>query len=222
MEKKSEALIVCATKNEYYAIIKAFKLNSSYWIDDFCTAHSSVGCYQIFCVCTGVGVENTIFCLNRFLQYIKPHIVIGFGTAGSINPNILPGELVTPLNIIRLNNLHSTEFIQYHPCLDIEKGIYIPVNMGTVDTFIHSRKKKESLINKSIDTIDCETYAISKFCIHNSIDYFIIRCITDHAGLLALVQYYWNENQILRKGAIALFHILNNSSFICRERRRNA
>ena len=213
MAKKNDILIVCATKSEYKTIVKVFNLNPNCRISGLYTENGTVGEYQIFCVYAGVGIENSIFCLNKFLQNLKPKIVINFGAAGSIRAQIRPGTLVIPVNIVRINNLQCTETIEYQSCFDVKSEI-ARVKTGTVDSFINNKKKKAKLIGESIDTIDCESYAIAKFCIHNSIEYFILRCITDNAGPFALVQYYLNEKWVLKKGANMLFHILSEDNRI--------
>ncbi|MCL2050357.1 MAG: hypothetical protein FWG91_01300 [Lachnospiraceae bacterium] len=216
MIKLRDILIVCATKSEHKVITKVFDLEPNYQFDELNITQGSIDYYQIFCVHTDIGVENAIYCLNKFSHYFKPKIIINFGAAGSINPKIKPGMLVIPNNIVRVNNSQCTENIFYQPYFNVEPEI-MSVNMGTVDVFFHSKKKKTKLMGESIDTIDCETYAIAKYCVHNMTDYFIFRCISDQAGPFALIQYYWNIRCVLKKGAKELLNVLNKNNISSQE-----
>ena len=124
---------------------------------------------------TGVGKINAASTTEQLIKDNKPKLIINYGTAGSINPNInglvqVTGFVDRDMDARPLNfKLGQTPY---------EKEVMLgtsDVVCGTGDTFATSKPKIDC------DIVDMEAYAIAKTCKKYSTEFLCYKYISDSA-----------------------------------------
>ena len=151
-----------------------------------CTSQEIEGLYYTDVFLTGVGKINAAATTEQVIKDYKPKVIINYGTAGSLNPNITGLVKVTgfvdrdmdarPLNF----KLGQTPY---------EKDIMLgtpEVVCGTGDTFATSKPKIDC------DIVDMEAYAIAKICKKYEVDFLCYKYISDSADTKASND--WEKN----------------------------
>ena len=144
------------------------------------------GLYNTEVYFTGVGKVNAAATTAQILQEHKPKLVINYGTAGSLNPNIkglvkVTGFVDRDMDVRPLNfKLGQTPY---------EKDIMLgteEVVCGTGDTFATSKPKIDC------DIVDMEAYAIAKICKKHKVKFLCYKYISDSADSNASSD--WEKN----------------------------
>jgi len=124
---------------------------------------------------TGVGKINAATITTQLIKDYKPKLIINYGTAGSVNPNIkglvkVTGFVDRDMDATPLNfKLGQTPY---------EKDVMLgtsDVVCGTGDTFATSKPKIDC------DIVDMEAYAIAKTCKKYSTEFLCYKYISDSA-----------------------------------------
>ena len=163
---KNEVLIVCALEVE--------------------TQHQLVDWNVLY---TGVGKINaTMNLVDRFTDYnyVKPKLVINYGTAGSQSNEYIKGDLVDCTRFIQRDMDVSglgfkegqTPFEDDIPIILQSESEFNPIGKkvlcGSGDSFVQ---------NKTIgDVVDMESYALAKVCHGYNIPFISFKYITDDAN----------------------------------------
>ena len=151
---------------------------------------------------TGVGKVNATYKLTERLtdyNYVKPKLVINYGTAGSRDLPI--GELVDctkfiqrDMNAIQFGFMKGqTPFENDVPLmLDSTHIEFNPIQKhqvcGTGDNFVDNVKDEHSMI----DVFDMEAYALAKVCHYYNVPFISFKYITDNANESSPKD--WEEN----------------------------
>ena len=136
----------------------------------------------------GVGKVNAAFNTLKAIQKYSPDIVINFGTAGSLDPNII-GLVEVSKFLQRDMDASPLGFeIGQTP---FENDIEITfgrqgVTCGSGDKFVTSTPRLQT------DIVDMEAFAIAKVCKLESIDFRCFKFISDNADNEA--KNDWVEN----------------------------
>lgn len=133
------------------------------------------GLYYTDVFFTGVGKINAATTTTQIIKDYKPKLIINYGTAGSIKPNInglvqVTGFVDRDMDARPLNfKLGQTPY---------EKDIMLgqpDVVCGTGDTFATSKPKIDC------DVVDMESYAIAKVCKKYEVEFLCYKYISDSA-----------------------------------------
>ena len=219
MKEVISIIILCAVKNEYRAVKSIFEECYRTGVIKSTCCHYTIGrinSYKSLAACIGVGEKNVKKCFTSLLEEFDPCLVIIFGAAGAVNPNIHSGTVTMPLSVVNyrlpgilLDSLNignfSKQFEDIFVCANVKMTV-----AGTSSDFISSNKLKRSIYEMlHIDTTDCETFHIARICNDRHIPFFTLRCITDHAGFLAIVHYFLNASKILLNSVKLLKDIIS-------------
>tara|TARA_Y100001970_G_scaffold121071_1_gene150179 strand:- start:66867 stop:67418 length:552 start_codon:yes stop_codon:yes gene_type:complete len=144
-------------------------------------------------VYSGVGKVNALIGLSKAILENRPKTIINFGTAGSSDPNLKGIKEVTTfkqrdMDVRSLGfNIGETPFDDINDINLDRPGL----SCGTGDSFISSKQ------NIDTDLFDMEAYAIAKFCLHNDLDFYCYKFVSDNANDEAAED--WKKN--VSKGA---------------------
>ena len=150
----------------------------------------------------GVGKINATYNTLKLINIYKPKIIINYGTAGAINPE-LRGIIecskfyqrdmdVTGLDF----KLGETPYDNIREIINSNNGY----SCGTGDSFVNKK------INIKVDVVDMEAYAIAKVCKLENIKFRCFKYISDSANENAKID--WNNN--LSLGVNAFLKFMNN------------
>ena len=136
----------------------------------------------------GVGKVNAAFNTLKAIQKYSPDIVINFGTAGSLDPNI--NGLVEVSKFLQRDMDASPLGFEIGQT-PFENDIEITfgrqgVTCGSGDKFVTSTPRLQT------DIVDMEAFAIAKVCKLESIDFRCFKFISDNADNEA--KNDWVEN----------------------------
>ena len=189
MEKKSIVIGVKMFGKENILIVCALERETQGQLDDDV-------------IYTGVGKINATFSLQYRLSdynFVKPELVINYGTAGSRELPI--GELVDCTKFIQRDmNVTSlgfvggqTPFEKHIPIiLEPTKVKFNPIGKhyvcGSGDNFVEDIENEIDYI----DVFDMEAYALAKVCHHYHVPFISFKYITDNVDTLSAKD--WEEN----------------------------
>ena len=137
---------------------------------------------------TGVGKVNAAYHAMKSIAISKPDLIINFGSAGAVQPNI--SGLVQVRRVIQRDidleglgfELGQTPFEDGEDSFSLEdytlidKGVTAPrVLCSTGDNFVTETPRLVS------DIVDMELYAIAKVCSREGIPLYSWKFISDHA-----------------------------------------
>ena len=100
-------LFVFAMKIEFNHLILKFKDISENKLGEYIFYKVKSNEKIIYILYSGVGVINTAIALTKFLNEIKPDIIINAGTAGGHNKSLNVGDIVLAKEVININSIET-------------------------------------------------------------------------------------------------------------------
>jgi len=144
---------------------------------------------------TGVGKINATYRTLEVIQKYNPKKIINFGTAGTLNKNIIG---LNEIKIFMQRDMDASKLgfkLGETPFDDIftiklsDNGL----SCGTGDNFVSEKPKIKT------DLVDMEAYAIAKICLIKKIEFKCFKYVSDNADEKA--GDTWKEN--INKGCLA-------------------
>lgn len=152
-------------------------------------AHAPDGVTVIY---TGVGKVNAASCATAAILQYHPSLVINFGTAGKINPDI--GGLLEISRVIQRDMLAVPLSARGVTPLSDEPSTYSSGHgdtcCGTGDSFVTAADPW--LVEQNVDVVDMELFAITHTCYRYGVPWRAFKFITDAADEDAAD--HWNDN----------------------------
>jgi len=129
---------------------------------------------------TGVGKLNAAYAVTRALQQSKPDLVVNYGTAGGLNPQIdglveVGRVLQVDMNAEPLAPRGQTPFDRKPAAL--ESG-QTGVVCGSGDTFV--TVVYPWLLEHGVEIVDMELFAIAFICQQEGVPWRAFKYISDH------------------------------------------
>ena len=140
---------------------------------------------------TGVGKVNAAIKTLQAIQKYSPDLIINFGTAGSLNPQ-LKGLIEVCSFYQRDMDASPLGFEIGQTPFEDEKEISFGrqgVSCGTGDKFVTSLPKLKT------DIVDMEAFAIAKVCKLHNVDFRCFKFISDNADSEAKDDWVDNVSQ---------------------------
>ena len=100
-------LIVIAMQVELKHLIKKFSDISENKIGQYTYYQTKVENKTVYILLTKVGIINTAISLTKFLNIIKPDIIINAGTAGSHDKKYNVGDIILAKEVIYMNSIET-------------------------------------------------------------------------------------------------------------------
>lgn len=142
---------------------------------------------------TGVGKVNAAMRLTEAIIKHKPHIVINYGSAGSIGP---VSGLVKCGTFVQLDmDVSGLGFERYHTPFDPLGGslhFCDGATCGTSDKFVTDGLAGHTA---KVDLVDMEAYALAKVCKTLGVNFVSYKWISDGANGDSITD--WEQNQAL-------------------------
>lgn len=197
--------IICAMDEELEEVLKLmknFKKEIHCNFNFFIGTINNLECCAVKC---GVGKVNSAICTQTLILIYKPNFILNVGVAGAIKENINISDVIIAENVIqhdvdisafagrKKGEISGIDLIKI-PCSkwltekifhSTAKSKNLSIHIGTIltgDQFINSSEKLLEL-KTTFNGIACEMEAgsIGHVCYYNSIDFAIIRSISDRA-----------------------------------------
>ena len=142
---------------------------------------------------TGIGKINSARLTTELIFATKPDLILNVGTAGCLSKNLL-GEVFGIKEVIERDMLAAP----LAPRGTVPLSDQLPVlksNFGTAicasgDSFVTS--KDQWLLDKNVDLVDMELFAIAKVAAHYDVEWKAIKFASDLADENAAV--HWNDS----------------------------
>jgi adenosylhomocysteine nucleosidase len=144
-------------------------------LEDECPRDLLVGWRVVY---SGIGKVNALIGLSKAISEKRPKTVINFGTAGSSDPSFQGLKEVTTfkqrdMDVSPLGfKIGETPFDDINEIILDRPGL----SCGTGDNFVSFGQ------NIDTDLFDMEAYAIAKFCLHNELDFYCYKFVSDNAN----------------------------------------
>jgi len=130
---------------------------------------------------TGLGKINATYALTKALQHSKPDLVVNYGTAGGLKPNLT--GLLEVAQVLQVDMLaeplapRGTTPFDTTPAI-LESG-YPGVVCGSGDHFV--TEADAWLTRQGVDVVDMELFAIASVCRREGVPWRAFKFISDHA-----------------------------------------
>jgi adenosylhomocysteine nucleosidase len=131
---------------------------------------------------SGVGKLNAAFTTMRAISKYQPDLILNLGTVGSLNDQLK--------NVVEINRVIQRDFDAEPlaprgtvPFEDFPSELfsgYGDASCGTGDTFV--RVRENWLLNKNIDVVDMELFAIAKICTQLDTPWRSFKLISDYVN----------------------------------------
>ena len=151
---------------------------------------------------TGIGKINAAQTAEREIHRQRPDVIINFGTAGALTPNLSGLHEVTTLYQRDMDvrplgfALGQTPF-EDTTAIDLMRP---GLSCGTGDQFVTAPPELTT------DLVDMEAYALAKSALHHGISFYCYKYISDHADGDATTS--WQDN--VQKGAALFVEMLTS------------
>jgi len=100
-------LIVIAMQTELMHLLKKFTDISEHKIGQYTYYQTKVENKTVYILLTKVGIINTAISLTKFLNIIKPDIIINAGTAGAHDKKYNVGDIILAKEVIYMNSVET-------------------------------------------------------------------------------------------------------------------
>jgi len=212
--------IVTAVPRESERIVAKMSGAAETVLEGYRFVVGEIGSRRVVVCNTGIGKVNAAAATTLLIEHHSPSAVIVLGVAGSLNPDLHPGDIVIAektlqhdLGILtdegwkekRIRNpVDRTENPSEFPAdkkllasaAGKELGGGAKVVRGIVvtgDVFVSSPKKKDSLRESfKADLVDMESGAVAQVCWQQGVPFLAIRSVSDQAGHGATVEVHTN------------------------------
>lgn len=130
---------------------------------------------------TGLGKLNATYALTKALQQSKPDLVVNYGTAGGLKPNLT--GLLEVAQVLQVDMLaeplapRGTTPFDTNPSI-LESG-HPGVVCGSGDHFV--TEADAWLTSQGVDVVDMELFAIASVCRREGVPWRAFKFISDHA-----------------------------------------
>ena len=143
--------------------------------DDVQFHRGDVGNVDAIASLANIGTVPAAAATERLLAAFDVHHVVVVGIAGSIDPDLEIGELVTPEVVIDYET--GREFRPTHLTDVPARG-----GLVTSDLFLHEPDVLAALIARDVVAVDMETAAVAAVCEERGVAWSVIRAISDRAS----------------------------------------
>jgi adenosylhomocysteine nucleosidase len=130
---------------------------------------------------TGLGKLNATYALTKALQHSTPSLVVNYGTAGGLKPNL--SGLLEVAQVLQVDMLAeplaprgSTPF---DPTPSVLESGHPGVVCGSGDHFV--TEADAWLSSQGVDVVDMELFAIASVCRREGVPWRAFKFISDHA-----------------------------------------
>lgn len=162
-------------------------------IDGFSSFRFNVGSRDVLLLESGMGILNAAKAAQQMLAACKPEVLVNFGFAGAVAPELHVGDIIIAQRVLfRHNRLFSEEpgiaperAEQTARVLGGISGVPFKSALGTLVTTSGIVSKKELLgqlpQNAPVPAVDMETSAIAQVARKERVPLMAIRAISDDA-----------------------------------------
>lgn len=166
----SKVLLLAAVADEIQATIQQLKLARD---DD--TYVGRVSERDVIACVTGIGAEHALRRMGDLLDRHAIDRIIHLGFAGGLDPELKPGDLVTPSSVM----LDTGEHIDLAVPADAT-----PTRLLTLDRIADSPKVKAELFAKhGAGIVDMESYHTAKLAAERGVPIHLLRAVSDPANM---------------------------------------
>ncbi len=132
----------------------------------------------------GIGAENATNA-SRLLHQKGATLLISWGCAGALDPQLCAGDLILPDQVCNQDGLLiDTSEIWKHKLFN-ELSTQLTINSGLLsqspEMITCSEKKQRLFKSTSAVAVDMESYAVADYAQQNSLEFIAIRTIADTA-----------------------------------------
>lgn len=142
---------------------------------------------KIVIIQSGAGPENAGQCAEKLIEEGRAERLISWGCAGALSPDLGPGNLVLPEQILteesEILDIRSSWLTEMRQLLDSLNPIPNS-SLAASKELIASREQKTALHRiTGASALDMESAAIAKVARSHHIDFLAVRAIADPAGM---------------------------------------
>jgi adenosylhomocysteine nucleosidase len=202
-----DVVIFCATGNEAAAVRR---VQAKPFRQVTCgggrASLGSLGDLRCLTVEAGLGERRLARCFRAAAEKFRPRVVINFGAAGGIRPELEIGARTVPREILSYScpDLKVSGDV-IRPSVDSFQDLQeeiVLTRAGACRRFVHDDGARSRVFAElEIDTTDWETYRVASLCREHDIPFVALRCVTDHAGSVADLEYGAHSDRVLASGA---------------------
>lgn len=166
--------------------------------------------YEIVVELSGIGKVNAAIATQKAIYEYSPDLIISFGLAGGLLPNIL-GDIVSPKRVFYWDvwcgtpneygqvqglplfyNCATDPIIEEWISKSFNKQISLCESVGTSDKFADEtvNAKKVEDIDKYAAAIDMECAAVAQVCYKHYVDFMAVKLISDIVGSPNQIEQY--------------------------------
>jgi len=204
-------LFIAATQTEINCIKPSSCLNDS--LIFYKNEHHCIFNYKII----GIGQSAIEKNLSSLLSAFSPDIVLLFGSAGGLVPNIPSGAIFFPSSVLRIHNdtiekfdlPMDDSFFSSSCTKEAVSGQVFQGGLVTSSHFVNFPEEKSFLWkNFHVSAVDMETFFAVRVCSEKSIPVIVMRVIIDDLSIGKLTtsaylnkeeKIFANKNQIIKK-----------------------
>ncbi len=138
----------------------------------------------IFLAVSGLGKSYSAACTQFLIDRFNIDLIVNTGSCGGVCPRFSTGDIVLPAAVIEYDfkslklgtpNLQANRKFLY---LSEKYGIKMGI-LGSADSNVDTKDKKELLHRQGISVADWEGASILKTALKNRIDALILKVVTD-------------------------------------------
>ena len=100
-------LFVIAMQVELIHLIEKFQNISVNKLGEYTYYQSQIKDKTIYILYTDIGLVNTAISLTKFLNKIKPDLIINAGTAGALDAKYNVGDIILAKEVININSMDT-------------------------------------------------------------------------------------------------------------------
>lgn len=202
-----DVAIFCATNNEASASRRMQK-------EPFGRVHcgpvkatvAHLGQRTCLTVASGMSAKRFRATFEAMMQTFEVKLLINFGAAGGVAPDLAIGTPTIPKEIIAYN-YPELEQMGHTICCDTTGMSRIAERLtvtraGSCPRDIRNAETREALFKKHrIHTTDWETWRLAALCEKHHLPFYALRCITDRADARAGIDYSRHAQTTLERSA---------------------
>jgi adenosylhomocysteine nucleosidase len=206
-----DVVVFCATEAEAMAARSVLREPFGHLLCG--RVHATVGhlggavCLTVAAGMTRKRLENT---LEAVTARFRPRLLVNFGAAGGVAPEIEIGTPTLPREILSYTwpGLAVEGDLIECPAAarltDLDPGVRT-TRAGSCRREIRDDAVRHRLAQTlRLDTTDWETYSLADACRRLQIPFLALRCVTDHADSQARLDHSKNAAAVLARGACLL------------------
>ncbi|MBN1902460.1 hypothetical protein JW926_14130 [Candidatus Sumerlaeota bacterium] len=231
MDSAAEIGIVCSHPKEAKSLASILKSAERERFSLFGGYSGILEGYRSVIIESGVGGDRAYVAAKQILGIYKPRIILDFGVAAAVHPELSPGSVFFAQKVVDLSDFISKwKSVDpfFHSAsgapekferrdLDIselflsEMGRLQGLSFGTTgsaDFILSDSLVRKELFRRGIDLFDCESYSVIRAASENGVLCMSLRGVTDRGDETALDDFQKNLEQALSSAVDYLRRVL--------------